>query len=281
MKNFIRNIKEHKKIALICLALIIILVVVTVLVMKLGGKSDSSSSSDTQSEGDGNKSGYFSDSKYPVSVTASGSTATISLEAKDSSDNMKWELSVADDSIASAEFDGKDTDKKLDSTLTPKGVGYTTVTYKRTGELNGVSYDSVNLRVDVTVYADDDSGLHIRVDNVHQSTSSSGAVDSKTPYLLKDNRVIFPAGGDWTLTAEPEGKLPKGLYVLLPGTDDEGHSYYEVSMNNSLIIKDNGEVDMDAINSRLVLQSESLGVKKKLKCVMNAEKEWKLVEAEE
>ena len=281
MKNFIRNIKEHKKIALICLALIIVLVAVTVLVMKLGGKSESSSSSDTQSEGSQDGSDYFSDSKYPVSITGSGSSATVSLEAKDSSDNMKWELSVADDGIASAVFDGKDTDKKLASTIIPKGVGYTTVTYKRTGELNGVSYDAVNIRADVTVYADDGGSLHIRVDNVRQSTSSSGAVDSKTPYLLKGNRVIFPAGGDWTLTVESEGKVPEGLYVIMPGTDDEGHSYYDVSMNNSLIIKDNGEADLDAINSRLVLQSESLGVIKKLKCVMNAEKEWTLTEAEE
>ena len=277
MKNFIRNIKQHKKIALICLVLLIVLVALVVVVMKLGKSSGDQSD---ESQGDDNSSQYFSDSKYPLTVSVNGSVATVSLEAKDSSD-MKWECSEETQGVALAKLEGNDTEKKLTSTITAQSIGYTTVVYKRTGELNGVKYDAVNIRVDIAVYAADDGKLLVRVDKVSQNTSSSGAVDSKTPYLLKENRVILPEGGDWTLTVDAEGKVPEGLYRIMQGTDENGHSYYDVSMDTSLIIKDNGETDVNALNSRILLKSESLGIKKKLKCVMNAEKEWTLTEAEE
>ena len=278
MNNFIRNIKNHKKAALICLAVVAAVAAAAVLAVKLSGSSDetSSSSSDASQSEDASASvSYFTDSDFPVTVSARGQSALISLSGED-----KWEHSCSPSGIVSEQTEtGEENSTVL--VLSPMKVGYASLKCRQTGKLGSVSFNTADICADVTVYADENGAMRIRVDNLRLSTASSGAGDSATPYVIAENRVIFPNGGDWTLTVEADGEVPEGLYLIMPGTDDEGHSYIEVSMDSSLMINDKGEIDMNAVTSRLLLRSESLGIEKRLNCTANPEKEWILTEAGE
>ena len=278
MKNFIRNIKEHKKAALICLAVLILVIAAAVLAVKLSGgneePSEGSSSAEEQSSEAAESKSYFAESGYPVSVSERGQSLLISLKA-----GAKWEYSMDPAGIVSVDAETAETEENTVYALTPMRPGYTTVSFRQGGVLEGVEYDAVNIQAEITVYADESGTMHIRTEDMRMNSSAPGAADSKTPYLLSGSRVILPNGGDWTLTVEADGDIPEGLYTVMPGTDSEGRSYYDVSMDPSLVTK--GGIDMNALSSRLLLKSESLGIEKRLRCVMNAEREWVLTEAEE
>lgn len=274
MENFIRNIKNHKKIAVICLSVLLVSIIIVMIVTKFGGGTKINP---TVKEHNSDAIGYFEDSDYPVYASQENQTLVIELDGSKSPD-LKWENSDSPDNIIAVSDKGEEKDGMLTYVLWPSSTGYATVTFKRSGEIGGFSYDAVNIQVDVIVYTDDENVMYIKISDIRQSTASAGALDSDTPYLLNKNRVIMPNGGDWTLAPADDGGAPEGLYRIMEGVDDSGYSYFDVSKDLSLMINEDGEPDENAVESRLILKSESLGIEKRLDCVMNSEREWLLVE---
>ncbi len=284
MKNFIRNIKEHKKAALISLAVLLAVIAVTVLVVKLSGTGSSSDAESSLPEENASgeeegPSGYFEDTAYPVSVSGRGQSMIISLQAKEAAD-QKWEYSCEPSGIVSVSLDGDETDGNASFALTPMKTGYSTVTFKRTGKVGELSYDVVSMAAEIMVYADENDAMYIRLENMRQDLASSGALESETPFLLAGNRVILPNGGDWTLTIEADGEVPEGYYSILPGTDDDGNAYFDVAVDTSRLFDDSGELSLAALGSKLLLKSEALSIEKRISCEINEYNELTLTEVE-
>lgn len=284
MKNFIRNIKEHKIAALICLGVVALLVLISVLAVRHGSKdSDDGSSSEQASEAEiGEAKRFYEDSDYPLTVTQEGQTLAVSLDGSATPD-LAWQSFCTPEGIVTAEFDGEEDGGKVRSVISPEAVGYTTVTYSRSSEIGGMGYDAVSFSLDVYVYADEDNGtMYVRLSGTRQNNSASGAADTDNPYLLDANTVLFPKGiGDWTLTADPDSNAPEGYFNIMQATTDDGLSYFAVVIDSSLEYNEDGSLNFDAITAKLLLKSEALGIEQKLKCVMDEERTLTLVEAEE
>ena len=273
MKNFIRNIKNHWKLALVCLAVLVVIVVITVLVVRSGGsKPPDGSSSGTEPNASSDTVGYFENSDYPVRTLRQDNDLIITLQGTD------WEYSCQPLDKLYISLESTDDGTSVYKAA-PVDLGYATVTFKKTASLGELSYDTVNIQAEVVVFEEADETLSVRLSDIRENTSASGAMESETPYLLQDNRVIMPNGGDWTLTVSGEGNVPEELYRIMPGVSDEGYSYFDVTKNPGLLIDENGEINEELANTKLVLSSESLGIEVTLECIMNTEREWILVEA--
>ena len=155
-----------------------------------------------------------------------------------------------------------------------------TLRLRRAKVAGGESY-----RIDIaddgsaTLSAEDDDGeLKIYFSNIRQMMSSAGSLDSDTPFVLDGNRVLFPSGGDWTLS--PEEGAPDNLYGFVDDVDENGIRYISVSKNISVLTDDMSGEELPRIYS-LVLKSEALCVDYSINCQMGDDRSWKLSLAEE
>lgn len=300
MKSFITNIKKHYKITLVCLAVLIAAIIIAVLLMRSDSGSDKKEPSNASGQESVLTSEYFTDSDYPFTVTKKDDTLTIVFYSRITND-QEWYVQADHDGIVSVTQKDKDSTEMLTVVLEALKAGYTTVSFKQTGEVEGLSFDLVDVEADIVVYSDGDEKLSIRLADIRQNTSSTGALDTESPYLLRDNRVYFLKGGDgWTLKAAND-KANSDRFIIMPGTDEKGYDYIQAEMylsgygsasedgssssgGSSSGSEGSGssetEVSDESGYNELILKNEKLGVEKKIRCVLNSEREWILVDAE-
>lgn len=306
MKNVIekiRNIFQKNKLLSI-IALLVLLALIFLIVVLIGRGCSSASDGQKENEKETVISSYFQDTDYPVTVSDVGGSIRITLGGSKLSE-YDWLVDTKSEGIVTMIKDDVRSESSCSVLVLPEKVGYTTVTLRQVSSVGGLNYDVVRIEADFMVYtrdednavsADDtapdadpngmnepDEALYIEVQDMRLNTSSSGAQDTDSPYLLQQDRVILPNGGDWTLTPFEEDKLPAGLYsiIYVPNDDEIGCPYYEVKMNSAKLINEDGTINEASMNSCLLLKSESLGTEKKLVCAMNAERVWILSEKEE
>ncbi|MBR7008292.1 MAG: hypothetical protein IKH90_06655 [Ruminococcus sp.] len=267
MKTFFTNIRKHKFIALGCMVLIISAVAINFVFEKHTSTDRDSSSADdgvsdsSSAEGTAVNKSFFEKTKYPVNVTEKEGKIFIDLDGSASSD-LKWECENKAEDKVSISNEADENEGKLTAVVTPRNAGYATVSFARNGELEGMKYSEVKIDVDVFVTNGKDQGLYVKLSDIHEDTASAGARDSKAPYLLQENKVILPKGGDWTLT--PTGD--KDRFSIFSAEDTQGRSYFLVRIK-SMTAKDGKSVALK--EEPLVLESKSQGIKHKLVCELN------------
>ena len=168
-------------------------------------------------------------------------------------------------------------DNTLYLELSPINPGYATVCFVKERDVAGVKCDDVRIELDVYA-AEDDGDLKIFFFDIRQMMSSAGSLDSDTPFVLDVNRVLFPSGGDWTLS--PEEGAPDNLYGFVDDVDENGIRYISVSKNISVLTDDMSGEELPRIYG-LVLKSEALCVDYSINCQMGVDRSWKLSLAEE
>lgn len=262
MKNFIRNIKEHKLIALICLAvLVVMIVIVAVAVGSSGGSDDEEESAEQKNPV------YFEDTDYPTRVEIKeDGRLSVRIESK-KADSLKWEVFLNPDEVPLKDNIYEE-NGGLYIEMLPESEGYATVVFVKSSEVSGMKCEAVRIELDVYVSSDDKGNMSFYFSDIRQKFSSAGAVDSETPYILKGNRVILPNGGDWILTTED---APPAMYYIEYGIDEENHGYFSVKKDVSI-----DWTDEEYANAKLVLESESLNKKQYLDCRMGDDRTWVL-----
>lgn len=281
MSNFINNIKQHKIAALVSLTVLVGLIAVVILVMKKGSSdtkplTPSESAAGQQQATDAE---YFERSNYPVKITTSSKgDMRIELDGAKSPDSS-WSV-VCDDtegSVLTYETDGEEKEGKLALALSPVSVGYATFEFTRSGEIAGYKYDAVDIIADVYVYSDDDDKLRLKVAEMNQKTANAGALDTDTPYILSDSRVLLPGGGDWYLVPKSSEDVAVNVFGIYEGVEDDGTKYFSVERDLTAVAGLDGEEAFKALtNGRLLLVSESLGIEQELAFYLSSDKTWEL-----
>ena len=270
MKNFIRNIKEHKFIALGCLGALILVVIITVVVSVNQGTHESPEGEVPQEQ-----SVYFKESDYPVYITENGRNMIVKIVSLMQND-LKWNVYVDPGELPLTD-NITEKDNTLYLEISPINPGYATVCFVKERDVAGVKCDDVRIELDVYA-AEDDGDLKIFFSDIRQMMSSAGSLDSDTPFVLDGNRVLFPSGGDWTLS--PEEGAPDNLYGFVDDVDENGIRYISVSKNISVLTDDMSGEELPRIYG-LVLKSEALCVDYSINCQMGDDRSWKLSLAEE
>ena len=274
LKRFFQNIKEHWIIALICAAVMLTAVTFAVIVTKntgLGGDWERPV-----------RQGYFEDTDYPVYVTERQGNVVIELNGAKTPE-LQWQTAFTDVTVAVPDPKAKEHSGKLKVTLEPRQTGYTVVSFTRPGKIGEVSYDAAEIHAELYATSEADGTLTLRCSNVYQTLASVGAADTETPYLLVEDRVLLPKGGDWTLTyRRPQGVAADEYYVE-PGQDEQGVQMFTVYPRLSPVEtrapEDLADGDMPpddedaaagadtAAEEGLVLKSASLGITVPLACL--------------
>lgn len=268
MRTFIRNIKRHWRLALVCAAMLLIAFAVTVRLLRQPKKTE------PQSE----RQGFFLDTDYPVYITQQGHDLLLELDGSKTSD-LNWSVSFSDASIASADNRAEKGGKRT-VMLSPAAVGFTTVSFTRTGEIAGFRYDAVQIDAEVYVSGDTDADRTVYLSNMRIFSSGAGALDTAAPYLLIENKVILPKGGDWTLTAPVDESVENDAekrYQIVPDPENEEAPCIIVFRNMNAPEPVNGDTSEQDV---LLLESASLGIRQRVECYMNAERNWYLRNAE-
>ena len=276
MEAFIQKLKKFR------VLIIIAILIISGLLIWLVLRSSDSSEKETKGEAETiSRTGYFTDTAYPVYISDRDGSLVVELDGSKSSD-LKWETDVNAENNLWIKDDGEEYGGKLTTVISPAMAGYTTVTFTRSGEIMGTKYIAAKIQIDVIGVKKGDGIFTAKLSDIRQITSDTGAVDTESPYIISGCNVLFPKSGDWTLTPENEDKLPAGLYTITRGIDTGSNTLsYSVSFNPDVIANEEGTVSPEALNSVLVLKSESLGIEKKLACVMDSSREWRLTSVEE
>lgn len=271
MKNFIRNIKEHKFIALGCLGAFILVVIIAVVVLVNQGKQRAS-----EGENLPEQTVYFEDSNYPVYITEKGRDIIVKIVSV-MQDDLKWNVFVDPGELPLTD-NITEKDNTLYLELSPVNPGYATVCFVKERDVAGVKCEDIRIELDVYSAEDENGELKIYFSNIRQRLSSAGSIDSDTPFVLDGNRVLFPSGGDWTLS--PEEGAPDNLYGFVENVDENGIRYISVSKNISVLTDDVSGEELPR-NYNLILKSEALGAEYSINCLMDEDRSWILSLAEE
>lgn len=303
MEKLIELIKNNRKIAIGSVIAILILILAAIIILSLHEGSN-----DEKDE----RQGYFSSNGQPVYVTENDGKLVLEIEGYDVS-GLKWginpELSSMFETINDTSSDGK-----LTSEITPLSEGYGNMTYSQVGEIGSLSYEAVNVVAEVVISSDDNGKLICSLSDIHEQLAKAGALDTDTPYILQENKVMLPNKGDWVLTAinsaeesnaqttttQPsttqaatedikydenkptiteEYEEESGLYHIYTGTNDDGFFYYGVTVDTSFIdLSDTSDTDSE---SKLILKNEQLEIEKQLQCTMGEDGNWTLSEVSE
>ena len=282
MNNLIRNIKEHKIAALVCAVLLIaVIAVMVILIWSEKGQTDKPDP-DSEQIKPTVVTDYFADSDYPVKVTSGGKGFSISIDGSKSPD-CTWEVASDDTEQRVVVLENSDGNElQMESALIPVFPGYATLTYSRGGEISGIAYNAVSIEADVYVSSDDDGKMMITLSDIRQTTSSAGALDTDTPYLINGSRVLLPNGGDWLLVPAVVDGAPDSLYSIARYSGENGLEYFYVQKDPSVIeTNDYSELMKKLDESKLVLVSESLGIQQTLDCKLSSDKVWVLTVSDE
>lgn len=272
MNNFITNIRNHKFIALGCLSALLILIVILIIV----AVNNNGTGSAPQEE-DSGQSVYYEDTDYPVYISLENNNILVRIHSK-KPDDLKWTVVVLPGEIPLTDnITEKDDDLYLD--LAPTQAGYNTVRFVKQTVVAGVTCDIVSIEIDLFAAEEDNGELKMYFSDIRQTNSEAGATESDTPFILDGDRVLFPSGGDWQLSAE-EG-TPNGLYAFTEDTNENGVTYVSVKKNTNVLTNAEASGKELSQSCKLILSSESLGIEKRLNCRMGENRSWVLSIAEE
>ena len=273
MNNFITNIKNHKYIALGCLGLLLFLIVIVIIVaVNNNGTGDAPEESDASEQ-----TVYFENTDHPVYVSFVDNNILVRINSV-IPDDLKWRAFVLPGEIPLTEnITEKENDLYLE--LSPTQEGYNTVCFVKEKDVSGITCEIVRIELDLFAAELNTGELKMYFSDIRQSNSEAGATDSDTPFILDGDRVLFPTGGDWILSAE-EG-TPEGLYAFTEDKDEKGITYVRVMKNTNVLIDDETSDTVIPTSYKLILSSESLGIKKRLNCRMSENRSWVLSVVEE
>ena len=265
MSNFIRNIKNHKKAAVICAAVLIIAAALTVLAIVHGNRG-----------GKGSRTLYFEGSDYPVYVTEYSDKLVFELDGSKTKE-LSWTSELKPYGIARVDPKQKEKKGKLTYNLEPYQTGYATISFVRSSTIKDISYNVAEIYADFYVAADEKGNLKMSLVGMRQNLATAGALNTDTPYLVDGKCVLLPNGGDWTMTAEiPEG-YPRNLFLIYQYTDENGHPYFETLLYPAAEIRNSPELEGTSVyDTVFVLKSASLGIEQRLQYKLNGDSEWVL-----
>lgn len=223
MNNFITNIKNHKYIALGCFGVLLFLIVIVIIVaVNNNGTSDAPEDSDASEQ-----TVYFENTDHPVYVSFVDNNILVRINSVNP-DDLKWRVFVLPGEIPLTEnITEKENDLYLE--LSPTQEGYNTVCFVKEKDVAGITCEIVRIELDLFAAEANTGELKMYFSDIRQSSSEAGATDSDTPFILDGDRVLFPSGGDWMLSAE-EG-APEGLYAFTEDKDEKGITYVRVMKN--------------------------------------------------
>ena len=273
MKNFIQNIKKHWIIALVCMAVLLAAIAFAVIVLRKGNGMGAD-------EQDTVRQGYFEDTDYPVYVTERKGNVLFELDGSVTPE-LVWQTAFTDETVAAAAEGAQEHSGNLKAELLPLQTGYTVVSFTRTGEIGGVSFDAAVIRAELYATTEADGTMTLRCSNVYQELSTAGAADTDAPYILEGNCVLLPNGGDWTLTYRKPDGITQDEYYIEEGQNEDGVQMFIVyprqgeaatrspeDLEGGDVPDDDDEAEAAADTVQgLVLRSASLGRKVQLACV--------------
>ncbi len=273
MNNFITNIKNHKYIALGCLGVLLFLIVIVIIVaVNNNGTSDVPEESDALEQ-----TVYFENTDYPVYISYVENNILVRINSVNP-DDLKWRVFVLPGKIPLTEnIIERENDLYLE--LSPTQEGYNTVCFVKEKDVAGITCEIVKIELDLFATEANTGELKMYFSDIRQSHSEAGATDSDTPFILDGDRVLFPSGGDWMLSAE-EG-APEGLYIFTEDKDEKGITYVKVMKNTNVLMDDETSDTVLPASYKLILSSESLGIEKRLNCRMSENRSWVLSVVEE
>ena len=134
---------------------------------------------------------------------------------------------------------------KISIKVTPQKTGYHTICVKKDRVINDISFNIATVYIDVVV-AEKGKDLVAKIAAVNETASDGqvGAIDTETPYYIKDNCIYLPANGDWDLynadlvkasstdtdsASESESDNAEAFDEdISVGVDDKGSYYYKI-----------------------------------------------------
>ena len=266
IRELIRKLLGSKKrAAVFSVICVILLAFLIALIIRLAtsepkpeAPADSAETSETEEEFIREQS-YFEDSNYPVQFSIEGNGIRAVLDGSITPE-LKWEVSCAQEEIVTIEADGEETEGKLGFLIRPQMPGYADLTCVRSMELGGQTFPIAAIHVSVVVSENSHNALETSLTEVYQTLSAAGASDTEYPYLLVDDRIVFPNGGDWV--AAPEESA--GGYYLLGEGSDGAISYVQVRTQPSVLETLDEEKIEDLLSAGILLESKSLGRKERI-----------------
>ena len=273
MNNFITNIKNHKFIALGCLGVLLVLIVIVIIVsVNNNGTSDAPEKSAASEQ-----TVYFEDTDHPVYISFVDNNVLVRINSVNP-DDLKWWVFVLPGEIPLAE-NITEMENDLYLELSPTQEGYNTVCFVKEKNVAGITCEIVRIELDLFAAEANNGELKMNFSDIRQSNSEAGATDSDTPFILDGDRVLFPSGGDWVLSAE--AGTPEGLYAFTEDKDEKGITYIRVMKNTNVLMDDETSNTVIQASYKLILSSESLGIEKRLNCRMSENRSWVLSVVEE
>ena len=267
MNNFITNIKNHKFIALGCLGVLLVLIVIVIIVsVNNNGTSDAPE-----------QTVYFEDTDHPVYISFVDNNVLVRINSVNP-DDLKWRVFVLPGEIPLAE-NITEMENDLYLELSPTQEGYNTVCFVKEKNVAGITCEIVRIELDLFAAEANNGEFKMNFSDIRQSNSEAGATDSDTPFILDGDRVLFPSGGDWVLSAEVG--TPEGLYAFTEDKDEKGITYIRVMKNTNVLMDDETSNTVIQASYKLILSSESLGIEKRLNCRMSENRSWVLSVVEE
>ncbi len=273
MEKLMDFIKNHRIAAIGAAVLILLLILAAIILLSL-----SDDSNDEQDD----RLCFFADTGKPVYVSRDENKLILEISGYDSSD-LSWGISPELNKLYHSDYNTDD-NGNLTVTLSPMSQGYLTIDISQAGKIGEMDYKAVSVTVDIMINNGESGVLNCLLGDIHQQLSAAGALDTDTPYLIKDNKVFLPCGGDWELTAEyPQDTENKPYEVYTGSSDDNDIFFYGVNVNNTMLssyFESNGAESSNE-NGRLILKSQQLEKEILLDCTVGADGDWKLLEVKQ
>ena len=219
----------------------------------------------------------FEDSSYPAHFSMEGAGIRAELDGS-ATPELKWEIRCEPEDTVSIEYDGEETEGHLSFLIRPLMTGYADLTCERTMQIGEQNYAVTTIRLSFVVSENPYGSLETEMVEAQQIPAELGAADTEYPYLLTGNRIYFPNGGDWIVSAEDSAG---GFYQLFEGGDTVEESYVQL-MTQPQVLESMDETEMEqAIEAGIILESESLGIRQRLRVVYDEDGQITLAAAEE
>jgi hypothetical protein len=248
----------NKKALLACGVALLLLIIAVIVGLKISNKK---------------KNQTVLDSDYPITYEMKkNGSMSLKLNGKKTKD-LQWTMEVEDQNVVSVVQKGKESGGKAKYVISPVAEGLSGVTFKRSSEINGYSYNAVTIRL--PIYVADENGK-LKINLLENPVVSMGPIacakDSDYPFLVGlseegEPDVTFVNGiSDWTF-ADPNNILQSATTV-----DSEGKTHLIMSQTDPKtgIIKE----------TTVTLSSASLGLTEELDITIDVNGKFSISESE-
>jgi hypothetical protein len=270
MEKIVEKLKKYRILVIIAVILVAVLIIAGIMFLTKKKKPTDETPAKT------NKFGYFADSDYPMNITYNGTDFLITLDGS-KTPSLSWKAAVSDSAKLKVVNETEETDGNIVYSVTPRDVGYSSLRLERNNEIDGYQFTVASFDIELYAVEEDDGKLSAKLTNISQNVSDLVAPDTDSPVLIEGNRVTFFKLNDWTLYYEEPDKVPDGLFTIVVDRDENERVYVDIYMNPEVIFQEGSEYTVDVLDNGFRLQSQKLGIAKRLKCVKNNDKKWELV----